>query len=359
MKLENYNEPILIGTMESENYNIVAYAGWVYGMPRELGPIDLAQVNVIGIAGVIRGVSRDIVESEIISRSKERTLEVKVNMHANMRASVLLPKDHKFGIVIIPKSASSATKWKLWKLTEATQPNSMLLPCPSISDIHNLNHPNAASDANNAPFCSYETGYHAVTERKEMPLFLVMRHPLKRLESVWKEKIASCGRKTLEHPSYDNSDIELKADPHYLAFVGELSLPDFSDISYTRFLEYLVDNQALRERDGHWCPASILLGNQLPRFLNGDAPVIPSNALNQFFRVLIETFYPSHLKYCIASGVIEGKVSVHSKSEDAIDIPPQELLRKVNEIYSDDIVLMEHSQKWRNYSAPTNIKGRP
>lgn len=68
-------EPILLGTIESENYNLVAYDGWVYGLPRELGPIDLPQTDVIAMAGVIRDVSRDVVESEVISRSKEKRLE--------------------------------------------------------------------------------------------------------------------------------------------------------------------------------------------------------------------------------------------------------------------------------------------
>jgi radical SAM superfamily enzyme YgiQ (UPF0313 family) len=64
-------DPVLLWTMESEGYNIVSYEGWVYGMPHDLGPIDLTQVDVIEMPGVIRDVSRDAVESEVISRSKE------------------------------------------------------------------------------------------------------------------------------------------------------------------------------------------------------------------------------------------------------------------------------------------------
>jgi radical SAM superfamily enzyme YgiQ (UPF0313 family) len=64
-------EPVMLGTMESEGYNIVAYEGWVYGMPHALGPIDLTQVDVIEMPGVIRDVSRDAVESEVITRRKE------------------------------------------------------------------------------------------------------------------------------------------------------------------------------------------------------------------------------------------------------------------------------------------------
>ncbi len=66
------NEPALLGTMKDEGYNIVSYEGWVYGMPHQLGNIDLTLVDVIEMPGVIRDVSRDAVESEIVSRSKEK-----------------------------------------------------------------------------------------------------------------------------------------------------------------------------------------------------------------------------------------------------------------------------------------------
>jgi len=64
-------EPMWLGTMESEGYNIVSYEGWVYGMPQELGHVDLAQVDVMEMPGVIRDVSRDAVESEVVTRSKQ------------------------------------------------------------------------------------------------------------------------------------------------------------------------------------------------------------------------------------------------------------------------------------------------
>ncbi|MBC8506163.1 MAG: radical SAM protein [Chloroflexi bacterium] len=69
---QHSKEPVLLGTMESNGYNIVSYEGWVYGMPYSLGPIDLTQVDVIEMPGVIRDVSRDAVESEVISRSNEK-----------------------------------------------------------------------------------------------------------------------------------------------------------------------------------------------------------------------------------------------------------------------------------------------
>lgn len=64
--------PVLLATMEGQGYNIVSYEGWVYGMPQHLGAIDLTKVDVIEMPGVIRDVSQDAVESEIISRSKEK-----------------------------------------------------------------------------------------------------------------------------------------------------------------------------------------------------------------------------------------------------------------------------------------------
>jgi len=66
-----FNDPILLETMISERYNIVAYEGWVYGIPHDLGPIDLTQVDVLEMKGVIRDASREAVQSEVISRSKD------------------------------------------------------------------------------------------------------------------------------------------------------------------------------------------------------------------------------------------------------------------------------------------------
>lgn len=60
--------PTLLGTMEG--YNVVSYEGWVYGVPQELGPVDLTEVDVMEMPGVIRDVSRDVVENEIIDRLK-------------------------------------------------------------------------------------------------------------------------------------------------------------------------------------------------------------------------------------------------------------------------------------------------
>lgn len=48
-----------------EDYNIVSYEGFIYGLPQALGPIDLAQTDVIETEGVIRDVSRQVVENEI------------------------------------------------------------------------------------------------------------------------------------------------------------------------------------------------------------------------------------------------------------------------------------------------------
>jgi hypothetical protein len=55
--------PILVGAVE--DYNLVSYEGFVYGIPQSLGDVDLAEVDVISLDGVIRDVSRQVVENEI------------------------------------------------------------------------------------------------------------------------------------------------------------------------------------------------------------------------------------------------------------------------------------------------------
>jgi radical SAM superfamily enzyme YgiQ (UPF0313 family) len=55
--------PHLLGAVD--RYNLVEYEGWVYGIPQELGPIDLTTTDVIEMEGVIRDLSRDVVEGEI------------------------------------------------------------------------------------------------------------------------------------------------------------------------------------------------------------------------------------------------------------------------------------------------------
>lgn len=64
--------PTLLSTMEGEGYNIVSYEGWFYGIPLELGPVDLAETDVMEMPGVIRDVSRDAVETEVLARHGEK-----------------------------------------------------------------------------------------------------------------------------------------------------------------------------------------------------------------------------------------------------------------------------------------------
>jgi len=47
------------------DYNVVGYEGWVYGIPRDLGPIDLTEVDITEMPGIIKDVSRDVVVNEI------------------------------------------------------------------------------------------------------------------------------------------------------------------------------------------------------------------------------------------------------------------------------------------------------
>lgn len=59
--------PVLLRAMPEEGYDVISYEGWIYGMPRTLGPIDLTEIDVIEMPGVIRDVSRDAVENEILA----------------------------------------------------------------------------------------------------------------------------------------------------------------------------------------------------------------------------------------------------------------------------------------------------
>jgi hypothetical protein len=55
--------PVLLDTIE--DYNIVSYEGFIYGLPHALGSVDLEDTDVIELEGVIRDVSRSVVENEI------------------------------------------------------------------------------------------------------------------------------------------------------------------------------------------------------------------------------------------------------------------------------------------------------
>ena len=66
------DKPTLLATMSEHSYNLVAYEGWVYGVPHALGAVDLAEVDILEMPGVIRDVSRDAVEQEILARAPEK-----------------------------------------------------------------------------------------------------------------------------------------------------------------------------------------------------------------------------------------------------------------------------------------------
>jgi len=60
--------PVQLGVLE--DHDIISYEGWVYGIPRALGAIDLTEVDAMELPGVIRDVSRDVVENEILERAR-------------------------------------------------------------------------------------------------------------------------------------------------------------------------------------------------------------------------------------------------------------------------------------------------
>lgn len=63
---KNTSAPKLIKSIMS--YNIVVYEGWVYGIPQNLGPIDLQEVDVFDFPDIIRDLSPTVVEDEITQK---------------------------------------------------------------------------------------------------------------------------------------------------------------------------------------------------------------------------------------------------------------------------------------------------
>jgi len=60
--------PVLLGSLE--DYNLVSYEGWIYGIPQSLGAVDLMETDIMEMPGVLRDVSRDAVENEIQDRTR-------------------------------------------------------------------------------------------------------------------------------------------------------------------------------------------------------------------------------------------------------------------------------------------------
>jgi hypothetical protein len=57
-------EPTRVGTLD--DYAIISYEGWFYGVPNQGRDMDLRLVDALDVPGVIRDVSRDVVEGEIL-----------------------------------------------------------------------------------------------------------------------------------------------------------------------------------------------------------------------------------------------------------------------------------------------------
>lgn len=51
-----------------QGYSLVAYEGFVYGIPAHYGALDLSEVDAVMLPDIIRDVSRDVVENEIAER---------------------------------------------------------------------------------------------------------------------------------------------------------------------------------------------------------------------------------------------------------------------------------------------------
>ena len=55
-----------------EDYNLVRYRGYVYGLPQSLGNIDLTSTDVTDLEGVVRDVSRQVVENKVRELARNR-----------------------------------------------------------------------------------------------------------------------------------------------------------------------------------------------------------------------------------------------------------------------------------------------
>ncbi|MGD9536744.1 MAG: radical SAM protein [Alphaproteobacteria bacterium] len=55
--------PVLVRSLP--DYDILSYEGWIYGIPKSLGDIDLTELDVMEMPGVVRDVSLEVVVQEI------------------------------------------------------------------------------------------------------------------------------------------------------------------------------------------------------------------------------------------------------------------------------------------------------
>ena len=63
--------PQLVKSLEHKKINIVAFDGKFYGIPWDLGPVDLAQTDVSGLSGVVVAHSVKDIESLILQNSED------------------------------------------------------------------------------------------------------------------------------------------------------------------------------------------------------------------------------------------------------------------------------------------------
>lgn len=59
-------EPVVVGTID--DYTILSFEGWYYGLPEKDRDLDLAEVDILERPGIIKDLSRDVVEAEVLER---------------------------------------------------------------------------------------------------------------------------------------------------------------------------------------------------------------------------------------------------------------------------------------------------
>ena len=210
-------------------------------------------------------------------------------------AQVIVPKSRHFAVVIIPKCASTAVKFKLWAAEKYYgQQKDFIYPLPDPQETWLINDPRLANSRSVcAPFLNYDEARRLAFEGV-LPVFVVGRDPEKRLRSVYLEKIRGQGRRL----SYKDRT-HMIIDEHYINFQNLTKAPN-QDLSFAAFLDYLLADESTVYGDPHWSPFSAVIGTDGQTLLKrGDWQLADASHLNRFMAQLVQQFYqvssPDHL----------------------------------------------------------------
>ena len=205
----------------------------------------------------------------------------------NFTAQVIIPKSHHFAVVIIPKCASTAVKFKLWAAEKYYgSQKDFIYPLPDPQETWLINDPRLANSRSIcAPFLNYDEA-RKLAFTGSLPVFVVGRDPEKRLRSVYLEKIRGQGRR-LSYKDRTHTII----DEHYINFQNLTKAPN-QDLSFAAFLDYLLADEATVYGDPHWSPFSAVIGSDGQTLLKrGTWQLADASHLNSFMGQLVQQFY--------------------------------------------------------------------